>query len=372
MLLGPVIVAPKLGPPSPGLRRAERRRAPAWLAAALVLAAVALSGFAGGAQFSTGTELVEVYVSVSDSSGRPVTGLPRDAFTVEEDGVAQSVTTFAAGTMPLALGLAIDWSFSMAGRPLATAKAGAVRLLDALRPGDRTMVVAVGSQVETLVPLSAERQRARDVVVSLTPWGTSPLGDATIAAIARIAEGSGRRALALFTDGRERYNEADRSAVVDHVRRGRVLVYPIAVGGTPTPLLVELAAASGGRSFRARDDREAARAAEALADDLRHQYLLGYAPQRPLDLGPEAWRSIRVTVSRRDVTVRARDGYFAGRRVEGAASRQPVASKSQGCHGEGTAERSRIRGFPATSAWRWPSGCGQSSCIADTRPVVAQ
>jgi Ca-activated chloride channel homolog len=344
MLLGFVIVAPKLG-------RRRRPLLPAGLAAALVAAPLALSG-SGRAQFSAATDLVEVYVSVSDSTGRPVTGLPREAFTVHEDGVRQSITTFAAGTMPLALGVAMDRSFSMAGRPLATAKAGALRLLDSLEPGDRTMVVAVGSQVETLVPLSAERQRARQMVSSLTPWGTSPLGDATIAAIARVAEGSGRRALAFFTDGRERYNEAERAAVLDRVRRGSVLVYPVAVGGTPTPLLVELAAASGGRSFSARDNREAVRAAAALAEDLRHQYLLGYAPTRPPDQGTEAWRSIRVAVSRPDVTIRARDGYFAGLRHEEAASRHGVASKPPGCHGEGTAERPRNREFSATSTER--------------------
>jgi Ca-activated chloride channel family protein len=337
-----------------------------------VAASLALSGSGRAAQFSAATDLVEVYVSVSDSAGRPVTGLPREAFTVHEDGVIQSITTFAAGTMPLALGVAVDRSFSMAGRPLATAKAGALRLLDSLEPGDRTMVVAVGSRVETLVPLSAERQRAREVVSSLTPWGTSPLGDATIATIASVAEGSGRRALALFTDGRERYNEAERAAVLDRVRRGNVLVYPVAVGGKPTPLLVELAVASGGRSFAARDEREAGRAVEALAADLRHQYLLGYAPTRPPDQGAEAWRAIRVAVSRPDVTIRARDGYFAGRRHDEAASRPVVASKSPGCHGEGTAEPSRNRGFSATSVGRRPLGSGQSSCIAATWPVMAQ
>ena len=248
MLLGSVIVAPQLC-------RGRRPAPQLALAGALVAAAQLLSVLASPAQFSAGTELVEVYVSVSDAAGRPVTGLAREAFTVLEDGVAQEVTTFAAGTMPLALGVAVDRSFSMAGRPLSTAKAGAARLLESLQPGDRTMVVAVGSRVETLMPLSDDRQRAREAVASLTPWGTSPLGDATIAAIASVAEGSGRRALAFFTDGRERYNEAERTAVLDRVRRGSVLVYPVAVGGTPTPLLVELAVTSGGRSFSVRDDR---------------------------------------------------------------------------------------------------------------------
>ena len=111
----------------------------------LLVAAALLTETAAHGQFSAGTELVEVYVSVSDAAGKPVRDLPREAFTVREDGVVQPVTTFAAGTMPLALGIAIDRSFSMAGRNLATAKTGARRLLDVLRPGDQTMVVAVCS-----------------------------------------------------------------------------------------------------------------------------------------------------------------------------------------------------------------------------------
>jgi Ca-activated chloride channel family protein len=278
----------------------------------LVNAVLALGPVDAAAQFAAGTQLVEVYVSVSDSAGQPVTGLTRDAFTVVEDGVPQTVTVFAAGSMPLALGIGVDRSFSMAGRPLAVAKAGARRLLDALEPSDQAMVVAIGSQIETLVPLSAERERARQVVASLQPWGTSPIGDAVTEAIDSVARGTGRRALALFTDGQERYNASERAAVLDRVRRSNVLVYPVAVGGKPTPLLVELAGVSGGRSFEARDDPAVARAADGLADELRHQYLLGYTPKRDLGSSAEAWRSIRVQVSRPEVTIRAREGYYAG------------------------------------------------------------
>jgi Ca-activated chloride channel family protein len=231
---------------------------------------------------------------------------------VLEDGVPQTVAVFAAGNMPLALGIGVDRSFSMAGQPLTVAKAGARRLLDALEPSDQAMVLAVGSQVETLVPLSAERQRARQVVASLRPWGTSPLGDAVTAAIDSVAHGTGRRALALLTDGQERYNASERAAVLDRVRRSNVLIYPVAVGRKPTPLLVELAVVSGGRSFEARDEQGAARAADRLAGELRHQYLLGYTPKRGLGSRRETWRSIRVRVARPEVAVRARDGYFAG------------------------------------------------------------
>jgi hypothetical protein len=48
-----------------------------------------------------------------------------------------------------------------------------------------------------------------------------------------------------------------------------------------------------------------------IANELRHQYLLGYTPLRPIVGGEEQWRTIVVRVNRPGVTVRARDGYLA-------------------------------------------------------------
>ena len=48
-----------------------------------------------------------------------------------------------------------------------------------------------------------------------------------------------------------------------------------------------------------------------IANELRHQYLLGYTPSRAIVAGEEQWRTISVQVKRPDVTVRARDGYLA-------------------------------------------------------------
>ena len=48
-----------------------------------------------------------------------------------------------------------------------------------------------------------------------------------------------------------------------------------------------------------------------IANELRHQYLLGYTPSRPIVRGDEQWRTITRPRERADVTVRARDGYLA-------------------------------------------------------------
>src|SRR3989442_10035041 len=49
------------------------------------------------AQFSSRVQLVEVYASVTDASGEPVTGLTRADFEVYEDDQRQDISTFAAG-----------------------------------------------------------------------------------------------------------------------------------------------------------------------------------------------------------------------------------------------------------------------------------
>ena len=69
------------------------------------------------AQFSSRVQLVEVYASVTDASGEPVTGLTRGDFEVYEDDQRQDISTFAAGEFPLAVALGVDRSWSMGGEP---------------------------------------------------------------------------------------------------------------------------------------------------------------------------------------------------------------------------------------------------------------
>jgi Ca-activated chloride channel homolog len=272
----------------------------------LVAAGVLLAA----AQFATGVSLVEVYVSVSDASGGAITDLKQEDFEVLEDGTPQPVTAFVAGDFPLAVALAVDRSWSMAGTRLALARAGSIAFLRALRPEDRALVLAIGSEIEVLAPLGAGRAGQIEALTRLDAWGTTPLHDAIIAGIDEIRPASGRRALVLVSDGDERYSEASAAEALEHARRADVLVYPIATGRARPALFAELAVATGGRSYHLRDGVRLAETLGEVAAELRHQYLLGYVPRRaPADDG--AWRSIQVRVDRPGVRVRARDGYFA-------------------------------------------------------------
>jgi Ca-activated chloride channel family protein len=263
------------------------------------------------AQFSSGVNLVEVYAAVTDRAGNPVTGLARGDFTVLEDGQAQAPSAFAEGDFPLSVAIAVDRSFSMGARQLPTAVSAARTLLGELRVQDQSMLVGIGSEIEVVAPLSTDRPAQLRALSALTPWGTTGLHDAIIQSIDAIQAAKGRRALVLLSDGRDRYSTATAAEALDRARRSDVMVYPIALGVTRPALFAQLASLTGGRSFQPKTPAELNIIMRTIANELRHQYLLGYTPSRAIVPGEEQWRTITVRVNRPDVTVRARDGYLA-------------------------------------------------------------
>lgn len=262
-------------------------------------------------RFSSSTQLVEVYATVTDAQGGAVTGLRQSDFEVLEEGVVQEVTTFAAGEFPLTVALGVDRSFSMA-KSLQLAKQASQTFLRELKPTDRSMVVAISSEAEVIAPLSNDRTAQSRAIAALDAWGTTALHDAIVATLDRLEPEPGRQAIVVFSDGADRYSTQSAAQLMERARRSNALIYPIAFGRTRPALLAELAVLTGGRSFLLRDARELEKTLATVARELRYQYLIGYTPAMPLQRGEREWRSIRVNVktSRSGLRVRARDGYM--------------------------------------------------------------
>jgi len=267
-------------------------------------------GFSRAVQFTSAVTLVEVYATVTDEHGALVPGLTRSDFVVEENGVPRPIEAFSAGDVPLSLALAVDRSFSAPAQRLGEVVRAMQQLVGALRASDRVTVVAVGSTVDVLTPLSTDHRAAYQALRDIQPWGTTPLFDAVVGAIGAVQQTTGRRALILVSDGNERYSTQTAADVLKYAREHDVLVYPVALARAPTPVFVELADVTGGRAFGVTDPRTLASTLETIAGELRQQYLLGYAPLAP-DSAPGSWRSITVHVTRPRLRVRARDGYVA-------------------------------------------------------------
>ena len=254
---------------------------------------------------------MEVYVSVTDAAGRPVRELTADDFEVLEDGTPQKIGAFAAGAFPLHVAVAVDHSFSMAGNPLRASKRAVRGFLNALRPADESIILGIGSRVSIISPPRATREWQAAAVDALEAWGTTPLHDAVIQAIAATDVPRGRRAVVILSDGDDRYSETPPATVVDRARRANVLIYPVAIGKVQPQLFSDVATVTGARAFHVHDTAQLEETLRTIAADLHEQYLLGYSPSKPLVPAATAeWRRITVRVKRTGVTVRARDGYY--------------------------------------------------------------
>jgi Ca-activated chloride channel family protein len=199
----------------------------------------------------------------------------------------------------------------MAGTPLRLAKQASQSFLRELKTGDRSMVFAISNDAQVIAPLSSDRAAQARAIDGLDPWSTTALYDAVIAVLDRLEPEPGRQALVVFSDGIDRYSHASATQVMERARRSSALIYPIVFGKQRPAVLLELAVLTGGRSFLLQDARDLDATLAMIAKELRHQYLLGYAPADSIERGTHTWRSIRVSLRNAPagVRVRARDGY---------------------------------------------------------------
>jgi VWFA-related protein len=245
-------------------------------------------------------------VTVLTSAGIPATGLTADAFKVDgADGMGvSSVSAAQDAALPLGVVVVIDTSGSMAGAPLASARAAASQLIGQLGPNDQAAIIAFSDTARLLVPFTSDRAALAAGIDQLTAGGSTALFEAVEgAAYAARASKLPRQAVVLLTDGQnESQNTAATAASsLDVVRAMRVPMFTVGFGpDADTAYLGELATASGGRAFAA-DQLDVAQTYASIGTLLRSQYVVSLQASAAPD-GQEATLSIAVNVDGQTVT----------------------------------------------------------------------
>ncbi len=263
------------------------------------------------------TDLVAVPVIVTDSHGRRLSGLKAEDFQITDEERTARIDYFATGTDRVALLFALDASGSI--RELIAQQRQAARSLFS-RFGSRSRVAVVhfGDFVRLTVPLTRD-STAAEGAFSAAPHETkgTAIFDGAAAAV-RAFDGSGgfsteRRIVILISDGLDTLSSTKPTAVIDAARARGVSFYVIHFqlftpqDGKLTPRPAskgfrELAEQTGGRYFRFGDSRLAldpnarydlAPVFQAIEEDLRGQYMLGFYPGEAARDG----RMHRVTVN---------------------------------------------------------------------------
>jgi len=261
------------------------------------------------------TELVVVNATVLGKDGKFVSGLRRGDFHVFEDGQEQKLATFSAEETPFAAAVLLDTSGSMESR-MTLGRSAAIRFLDGLRDEDVAAIYSFDHKVEQWQDFSPGRDLPPRVY-GLKAKLLTALNDAVLRAADDLAKRpERRRAILVISDGGENYSKASADKALDHVLQAGATIYsvnmsPPGVGRDlmASGILRNLAEKSGGRYIAAPGGQELRDEFAAIAEELGHQYTLGYRPTNRARDG--RWRAIEVKLPKPDVTVRTRKGYRA-------------------------------------------------------------
>lgn len=279
-----------------------------------------------GSQFRTGVEVISITATVVDEEGRLVTGLTADDFEVYDDGAPQPVTQFTAERVPVSLAVLLDVSDSMYGQRIDDARAAVTRLLfELLDPTDEYMVLGFNHRPHPLTEWTRDHLVVQAALDDLVPFGGTAIYDAVMTALPFIARRAEQRAaLLLISDGADSASDTEFGQLRSAMLRSDVFAYAIAIdspgarpinGQVNPTTLREITDASGGRTEVVQDNEGLLAATAGIAEELNHQYMLGYnAPDAP----DGAFHSIRVRVVPDGYRVRARSGYVARAHAESA------------------------------------------------------
>jgi VWFA-related protein len=310
------------------------------LSAAGLLASVRLARASQDVTFSAEVKVVNLLANVHGKNGEIVRGLTRDDFLLSEDGRPQTIRYFASETdLPLTLGLLVDTSMSQR-RVLDAERIASFRFVDqVLREAtDQVFIVQFDMGVEIRQPLTASRRTLQSALAHVdTPslhqlelqrgGGTLLYEAVAIAARDVLRRQTGRKALIVISDGVDTGSEIPLATAIEEAQRAGTLVYAIVFSdanayGTPLgPLLgggpdgkgvlMRMARETGGRCFEVSKALSIGQIFQAIQDELRSQYNLGFVSDVPVRIS--GFRRLQLTAKTKSLVVQAQSRYWAQR-----------------------------------------------------------
>jgi Ca-activated chloride channel family protein len=265
--------------------------------------------------FRATSELVSTAVTVRDGAGRLVTTLGKDDFTVEEDGVPQPITQFTKERVPVSLSLTLDISDSMRGQRIVDARAALAKFLDSLLAvEDEASLLGFNHATRMYGPWTTDRADLRTKLEAIRPSGGTALYDAIDAALPQFeSRQHPRAAILLVSDGADTASDLTPTELKQKLVRSDVFLYAIGIDSIDARnstrinpfTLNELTSQGGGYTEIIRSTAELGPATERIAEELNHQYMIGYTPTTRAD---GSYHTVRVKVSNDNYRVRARRG----------------------------------------------------------------
>jgi VWFA-related protein len=264
------------------------------------------------APIQTTTEIVKIDVSVLDRQGQFVAGIAQDRFRILDNGVAQPIVFFAPIEAPVQVLVMLETSpavYLIHAEHLTAAYA----LLEGLAANDEVALVTYSQSPQAILaftPDKAALAAALGQIQYTLGMGDLNFYDSISTVLDWIAPLQGKKAIVLLTTGLDSSPPARWDVLAQKLRADDAVLFPVALGGSlrhpvakkkkskaaPKPdaaeepanpvsfakadaALSSLAKITGGRAYFPESPNDFVGIYREIASALRHQYVLGIAPQ---------------------------------------------------------------------------------------------
>jgi Ca-activated chloride channel homolog len=267
--------------------------------------------------FKSNVRTVPIYATVVDPSGRLVPDLEQGDFQILDNGKPADVTLFSNESQPFTAVVMLDTSASMTAN-LKLLNRAAEQFLLRLLPVDKAQVGAFNDKIQLSGTFTNNRDELIGALNDLYFGNPTRLNDGIAAGLDALQGIDGRRVVLVFTDGEDTSSKTGFKTVLERARDEEVMVYSIGleseffngmriVKTRPSRDLRRIADETGGGYFELVKTADLAPTFSRVAQELRSQYLIGFAPAA-LD---GKVHKLDVKVTKPGMTVRARRSYLA-------------------------------------------------------------
>jgi Ca-activated chloride channel family protein len=269
------------------------------------------------------TDLISFNITVTDTYGRFVSGLKKDAFSVYDEKQQQKISFFSDDDAPLSIGIVFDLTGSMSGEKVKRAKEALSHFFETSLDKDEYFLITLQSGRAFLTLDRTRDSRAiLDKLTFVQTRGNTAFYDGVYLAAERVQRGAyPKRAVLVISDGQDNNSRYTFNDLRKMLKESDVAIYSIGIEESGngslalegSGILDEISGVSGGKAFFPRSNAEMDDIFEQIALELRHQYSIGYRPPNFVNDGK--WHRIKVKVNPPRglprLFVRSKEGYFA-------------------------------------------------------------
>src|ERR1017187_9526687 len=276
--------------------------------------------------FKVNVKLVNVFATVTNSGGAPVSSLKEEDFQVFEDGKLQKIAVFhRESELPLSIVVAVDTSLSTRGDQKLELESARRFAHAILRPIDGLSLFQFSEVVDQVTPFTADVRVIDRAINHIRSGAATALYDTLYLGSEALQQRRGRKVMVVITDGGDtvsqtNYRDAVRAAQEAEVILYSIIIVPIEssagrdIGGEHA--LIQLSRDTGGKYFYASGLEQLDAAFRQISDELRTQYLIAYYPGTRLSDSEFRKIEIKINPSTKDypnpseLQVRHRTGYY--------------------------------------------------------------